>query len=131
MEAMITVFSLFNWDKQVMIHCKGIQEVHYLSEYQLKAQDLVARWFLSKTDIDGTWPLIQSMRDESWIKEKIEKHCFIEQKINTSIREFIFLTLQMNYFACHLVTGREKTLLEAKLTVQYCKEAFFKEFHMS
>lgn len=71
------------------------------------------------------------MRDKSWIKEKLEKHWIIEQKINTSISEFIFLTLQQNYFVYHLVTEREKTLLEAKLTVQYCKEAFFKEFHMS
>lgn len=65
------------------------------------------------------------MRDKSWIKEKCEKHWIIEQKINTSISEFIFLTLQQNFFVYHLVAEREKTLLEAKLTVQYCKEAFF------
>jgi len=57
------------------------------------------------------------MRDKSWITEKIEKHCFIEQKINSSISEFIFLTMQQNYFAYHLVTERENPLLEAKLTV--------------
>lgn len=95
--------------------------MHSLPEHKLKAGILVALWFLLKTDIEGFCLLIQSMRGKSQMKEKFEKHWIIEQKIDTNISEFIFLTLQQNYFVYHLVTERENTLLEAKLTVPYCR----------
>lgn len=50
------------------------------------------------TDIDGSCSSLQSVRDNPWIKEKFKKHWFIEQKINTSVSKFIFLTLQQNHF---------------------------------
>lgn len=50
------------------------------------------------SDIDGSCSSLQSIRDNPGIKEKFEKHWFIEQKINTSVSEFIFLILQQNYF---------------------------------
>lgn len=99
-----------------------------LSAYWLKAKDLLALWLLLNTDIDGSCPSIQSIRDKSWIKEKFEKCWLTEQKINTSVSGFIFLTLHQNCCLYHLVTEKKRCSEKLNCLYNIVKQLFLRSY---